>query len=123
MFVYGTFILVCERNDLIQKCRITGFGNIFVYSWEEPESIVCPIGRMSGCLYVGSIIRRIFMSLFVMEFYKWKSAAVTDLSRKHKTDFVTGHFRIQMNDSLDILDGVPVTISVSKSAIYERCGP
>ncbi len=56
-------------------------------------------------------------------FTKRKSAAVVYLGRQHETYFVTGHFRVQMNDSLDILDCVTVAVSVSQSAVDERGGP
>ena len=57
------------------------------------------------------------------ELHKGKSASVVDLSRKHKTNLLAGHFRSKVDDSLDILYGVTVSVAVAESAVNKGCGP
>ena len=117
MLVNRALVPVGERNYLVNKTEIAGLGNILVDRGEEPERVVRPVGRMSRLLDIRGVVRSIFMTCVVSEFHERKAAAVVHLRREHKADLFHRHFRRQVYDSLDILHGVPVAVSVPQATV------
>ena len=115
--------LVRVRNHLIEEGCISGLSDVFVYRREKPERVICSVGRMSCLLYIGSIVRCILMSRIVCELNKRKSAAVVYLGGEHETDLLHSHFRSEMDDTLNILYGVAVSVTVPESAVNEGSCP
>src|SRR5699024_1567107 len=123
--LYGTFQMLINAsltfigkwNDFIKKCCIPGFRNVFVNCGEQPEGIIRTVGGMTCFLYIGGIIRCILMPGVMGKFYKRKTTAVVYLCREHEPDLFTSHFRCKMDNSLDVLYGITVTVAVSKSTV------
>ena len=120
MFIDGAFVFVGEGDHFIQKCGVSGLGDIFVYRREQPQRVVCPVGGMSGLFHVGGIFRCVLMPGVVGEFDQRQSAAVVYLGGEHEADLFRGHFRCQMDDALDVLDCIPVAVTVAQTAVGER---
>ena len=74
---------------------------------------------MAGFLYIRSIIRSIFFSRCVSKLDKRESATVIYLRRQHETNLFQCHFRCQMDDSLNILYSISVSVSISESTVNE----
>ena len=60
-------------------------------------------------------------TLIMIKTYQRKSATVVYLCRQHETNLVQCSLRIRMNDTLNILNGISVTISVTLTAVDEGC--
>ena len=86
MFIYRALVLVSKGDNLVNKGKVSGFGNIFIYSRKQPQSIISPVCGMSCFLYIGCVIRRIFMSCIVGKFNQGQTASVIHLGRKHETN-------------------------------------
>ena len=121
MLINSSFTTVGKYYNLIYKVNISCFGNVLINCREEPQCIISSVCRMSCCSDIGFIIRRILMSGIVIKLNKRKSATVINLCRKHKSYLFKSHFRRKMNYTLYILNSISVSVSVSKSAIRERC--
>ena len=114
-----SLVAVRKRDHLIEERDISGLGDILVDRGEEPERVIRAVGRVPGRTDIAVVLRCILMSRIVVELDQRKSAAVMDLSRKHEPDLVSCFFRRQMNDSLDILYRIAVTVAVPKTAVEE----
>ena len=123
--INGTLVAVRVRDDLVDECGVARLTQILLDGREEPQSIVCTICGMAGCGHIGSIVRCILMSCIMVELNERKSAAVVNLCGKHEADLLTRSGRIQMDHALDILNGVTIAITITKSAVDEgsRAGP
>ena len=106
MFVDGPFVFVGKGNDLIQEGFVPGLGHILVHGGEQPQGIVCPVGRVAGLRHIGGIVGGVLMAGIVGEFHQGQAAAVVHLGRQHKADLLLGHGRFQMDDALDVLHGI-----------------
>ena len=120
MLIDASLFRIGKGNDFVQEGSISGLGDIFIDGGEKPEGIVCAVSRMSGLLYIGGVVRRVFLPRIVRKFYKGKSSAVIYLCRKHKADFFFCHFRRKMDDSLNILHRIPVAVAVAQTAVNQR---
>ena len=114
-----SLVAVRKRDHLIEERDISGLGDILVDRGEEPERVIRAVGRVPGRTDIAVVLRCILMSRIVVELDQRKSAAVMDLSRKHEPDLVSCFFRRQMNDALDILYRIAVTVAVPKTAVEE----
>ena len=123
MFIDTALLFIGKGDDFIQKAGISCLGNIFIDCREQPKGIVCPVCGMSRSLYIGRIVRSIFMSRVMGELYKRKSSPVVYLGRQHETYFFSRHLRGKMDDPLDILHCVTVAVSVAQTAVDERGSP
>lgn len=74
MFIDTALLFIGKGDDFIQKAGISCLGNIFIDCREQPKGIVCPVCGMSRSLYIGRIVRSIFMSRVMGELYKRKSS-------------------------------------------------
>ena len=77
---------------------------------------------MPGFFAVGSIVRCVFMSRIMCELYERKPAALLYLRREHKTDFFFCHFWCKMDDALNILYSIAVSVSIAQPAVDEGSG-
>ena len=59
----------------------------------------------------------------VGELHKGKTSSICRLCRQHKPELFCRHLRRQMNNPLNILYRVPVTVTVAQSAVNKRGGP
>ena len=123
MLVHGTFFFICKRNHSIDKFQISRLGNVFIYCREQPQRIICTISRVSCLLHIRSIIRCILMSRIVRKFYKWKSATIINLCWEHEFYLFNSHLRCKMYDTLNILNSITITVTISQSAVCKWCSP
>ena len=93
MFIDAALLFIGKGDDFIQKAGISCLRNIFINCREQPQGIVRPICGMSCSLYIGRIVRSIFMSRVMSELHKRKSSPVVYLGRQHETYFFSRHFR------------------------------
>ena len=119
MLVNARLFLVRKRNDFIEKCCVSRLRNIFVDGREEPQGVVSAIGRMTGFLAVGGVIRSVLVSGIVCELDKRQTTAVTHLRGEHKADLFHSHLGGKVDDALYILYGVPVAVTVAQAAVDE----
>lgn len=120
MIVNSSFILVSIRNYFIKECGVSCFSNIFVNSWEQPQSIISTVSRVTSFANIRCVIWSIFVTSVVSELNQWKSATVINLSRKHKADFFYSHFWSKVNYTLNVLNSVAVTVTIAKSTVNIR---
>ena len=57
------------------------------------------------------------MTCIVIESYEGESAAVAYLSGEHETDFFGSHFGVKMYDTLNILNSITITVTVTQTAV------
>ena len=120
MVINGIFSAVCIDNHFIIECSVSAFTDILRNRWEQPQGIVCPIGRVSGFLDIFRIIRCIFMTSIVIELDQRQTTAIVYLCRQHKPNLFCCKFWVEVNNPLNILYGIPITIAVPQTAINER---
>ena len=121
MFIYRRCSLIRIWNYFVYEFQISGFRNILIHCREQPQCVICPIFRMTCFLHIRHIIRCILMTWIMRKFDKWKSSSIIYLRRKHKADLFFCHFRRKMYHTLDILNSIPVSISVPQPAIGKGC--
>ena len=116
---------VGEGDNLVQEGGIAGFGDVFVHSWEQPQCVVRAVMRMPGGFDVGFVLRLVLVARIVAVLDQRQAGAVMHLRAQHEADAFLGHFGIQVDDALDVLDGVAVTVAVALAAVNEarRAGP
>ena len=76
---------------------------------------------MSCLLYIGSVVRSILMSRIVCKLDKRKSSTVINLCWEHESDLFNSHLRCKVDNALDILNCISVSISVSQTTVWEWC--
>ena len=91
--------------------------------WEEPQRVVRPVGGMARFPDIGRVLRGILMTGAVGELHQGQSAAVVDLGGEHEAQLLRRPLRLQVDDPLDVLHRVPVTVAVAQAAVEEGCGP
>ena len=122
MVIYGTLIaIVCIRNHFLDIVLITGFRNVLPDGREEPESIIRTVCRMSGHLYPFRIVRSTGIAGNKVKQYQRKTTAVIYLCGQHERNLLLCHFGIQMDNTLNILNGITISITVSLSAVAKGC--
>ena len=121
MVVNGILAAVCIDDHFIVECLVAGFAHILADGREQPQRIVCTVGRVTCLLDIFRIVRGVFMAGIVVELNQRQTAAVVYLCRQHKADLFCGKLRIQVNDALDILYRIPIAVAVAQTAVYERC--
>ena len=119
MLIDTSLVAVRKRDHLVKERDISGLGDIFVDCGKQPERVIRAIGRMPGRTDIAVVLRCILMSRIVAELDQRKSAAVMYLGGKHEPDLVGCLFRGQMNDTLNILYRVAVTVAVPEAAVEE----
>ena len=60
-------------------------------------------------------------TLIMIETNQWKSTTIVYLRRQHETDLVQCSLRICMNDTLNILNRISVSISVTLTTVDKGC--
>ena len=123
MLVNCILAAVCVYDNLIEERLVSALADILINCWEEPESVVCSIAWVACFLSVDRVlvvlVRASFVACLVVELNKWKSAAVIYLCRDHKSDLFSSKLRIDMDNTLDILNCISIAIAVSQTAIDE----
>ncbi len=117
MIVNRSFAAVCINDDFVKEINVSAFSDILDDSREQPQRIVCTVRGMTCFLNVFGVVGSILMTCIVIKLNKRKSAAVVHLSGKHESDLFGSHFRIKMNNSLNILNRIAIAIAVSKTAV------
>ena len=123
VLIDGPFILVGKGDHLVQEGEVAALSHVLVDGGEEPQSIVGPVGGMAGFLHIGGIIGGVFMAGVVGELDQGQAAAVVHLGRQHEANLLTGHFRLQMDDALDVLHRVAVAVAVPQAAVNQGGSP
>ena len=121
MVVNRILAAVCIDDHFIVECLVAGFAHILADGREQPQRIVCTVGRVTGLLDIFRIVRSVFMAGIVVELDQRQTAAVVYLCRQHKADLFCGKLRIQVNDALDILYRIPIAVAVAQTAVYKGC--
>ena len=121
MLINGSFLFIRKRYYFIEEVRISAFRNIFIYRRKQPQSIICTVSRMPGFSDITVIFRGIFMTRIMRKLHQRQTASVMHLCRQHKLQPVFGKRRIKVNDALNILHGVTVSVAVAQSAVDKGC--
>ena len=123
VLVDSPLILVGKGDHLVQEGEIAALSHIFVDGGEEPQSIIGPVGRMTGFLHIGGIVGGVLMAGVVGELDQGQAAAIVHLGRQHEANLLTGHFRLQMDDALNVLHRVAVAVAVPQAAVNQGGSP
>ena len=113
-----------DREE-IKEALVSALAKVLDDSGEEPERVIGTVGGMSCLLCVNAVlvilVRTGLVAGIVSELNERKSAAVAYLSREHEAYLFLCSFRIQMNDTLYILDSISVAVTISEAAVNKGC--
>ena len=116
-------VLAAVRIDdrLVQERLVAALADVLHDGREEPERIVCTVGRMAGLLDVIRVVRGVLVAGVMGELDQRQTAAVVDLCGQHEADLLGRHLGVEVDDALDVLHGVAVAVAVAQAAVHERC--
>ena len=120
VLVNRSFIFIGKGNHLVKEGDVSRFRDVFVDSREKPERVVGPVSGVACLANVRSVVGSVLVARVVGELDKRKSSAVVNLRRKHKANFFGGHLRLKVNDALNVLNSVAVSVSVPQAAVNVR---
>ena len=119
MLIYRSFTAVCIYDDLIEEVFVAAFADILDDSREQPECVVSTVRGVTCLLNIFRIVGSVFVTGIVVELNKRQTAAVVNLSGEHETNLLSSHFRIKVNDTLNVLNGITVAVAVSQTTVNE----
>ena len=125
VLVDATLVPVGKGDYLVQKDGIPRLGDVFVHRGEQPQGVVRPIGGVAGLPDIGRVLRGVLVAGAVGELHQRQAAPVVHLGGEHEAQLLRRPLRLQVDDPLDVLHRVPVTVAVAQAAVDEggRSGP
>ena len=123
MLPHRARILVCKGDNFIEVSHVPGLGNILVHRREQPQRIVRPVARMPCRLDITLLFRCVLMPRIMSILHQRQSGTMMHLCAQHEGQHLPSHLRIQMHDALDVLYGIPVSVSIPFPAVDQARRP
>ena len=87
MFINASFFFIGKGDNFVKEGRISGFGDVFINRWKQPQGIIGAVGRMSGFLAVRGVFRSVLMARMVCKFDQGQPAPVATWAESIKRIF------------------------------------